>query len=141
MSISRGRGPLYHPTNTRSTSRLLRFFRPERVGFSPARQARGRCRTVPLNFPGVYSAGIEAGAGIAGRIGWHRRKELLNEWVTYYPANLRPTLRPQRYQGDRNLLAPMDLAPSRHTYFSGKGEHPNSLIKRDLDGRPCWTIL
>ena len=38
-----------------------------------------------------------------------KRKELLNEWVTYYPANLRPTLHPQRYQADRTLLLQTDL--------------------------------
>lgn len=38
-----------------------------------------------------------------------RRKELLNEWVTYYPANLRPTLRPRRYQADRAQLTQTDL--------------------------------
>jgi hypothetical protein len=40
-----------------------------------------------------------------------RKKELLNEWVTYYPANLRPTLRPRRYQADRELLIQIDLEP------------------------------
>jgi hypothetical protein len=40
-----------------------------------------------------------------------RRKELLNEWVTYYPANLRPTLRPRRYQADREQLIQTDLEP------------------------------
>ena len=40
-----------------------------------------------------------------------RRKELLNEWVTYYPANLRPTLRPRRYQADREQLTQADLEP------------------------------
>jgi hypothetical protein len=48
-----------------------------------------------------------------------RRKELLNEWVTYYPANLRPTLHPQRYQADRDLLMQMDLAPFR-AYWGGE---------------------
>lgn len=38
-----------------------------------------------------------------------RKKELLNEWVTYYPANLRPTLRPRRYQADREQLMGIDL--------------------------------
>jgi hypothetical protein len=38
-----------------------------------------------------------------------RKKELLNEWVTYYPANLRPTLRPRRYQADREQLIHVDL--------------------------------
>jgi len=38
-----------------------------------------------------------------------RKKELLNEWVTYYPANLRPTLRPRRYQADREQLMQLDL--------------------------------
>jgi hypothetical protein len=40
-----------------------------------------------------------------------RPRELLNEWVTYYPGNLRPTLRPQRYQADRDLITQVDLAP------------------------------
>jgi hypothetical protein len=40
-----------------------------------------------------------------------RKKELLNEWVTYYPATLRPTLRPRRYQADRELLTGIDLEP------------------------------
>jgi len=39
-----------------------------------------------------------------------RRKDLLNEWVTYYPANLRPTLRPRRYQADREHLTHIGLA-------------------------------
>src|SRR6202034_221634 len=38
-----------------------------------------------------------------------RKKELLNEWVTYYPANLRPTLRPRRYQADREQLTHIGL--------------------------------
>ena len=38
-----------------------------------------------------------------------RKKELLNEWVTYYPANLRPMLRPRRYQADREQLMHVDL--------------------------------
>jgi hypothetical protein len=38
-----------------------------------------------------------------------REKELLNEWVTYYPANLRHTLRPCRYQADREQLIHVDL--------------------------------
>ena len=38
-----------------------------------------------------------------------RKKELLNEWVTYYPANLRPTLRPRRYQADREQLTHLGL--------------------------------
>jgi hypothetical protein len=40
-----------------------------------------------------------------------RRRELLNEWVTYYPANLRPTLHARRYQADREKLMQTDLAP------------------------------
>jgi predicted nucleic acid-binding protein len=32
--------------------------------------------------------------------GQGRRKELLNEWVTYCPSNLRPTLHARRYQAD-----------------------------------------
>lgn len=40
-----------------------------------------------------------------------RRKELLNEWVTYYPANLRPTLQARHYQADREKLVQTDLAP------------------------------
>jgi hypothetical protein len=40
-----------------------------------------------------------------------RTKELINEWVTYYPANLRPTLHPRRYQADREQMTQMDLAP------------------------------
>jgi hypothetical protein len=38
-----------------------------------------------------------------------KKKELLNEWVTYYPANLRPTLRPRRYQADREQLTHIGL--------------------------------
>jgi hypothetical protein len=38
-----------------------------------------------------------------------RKKELINEWVTYYPANLRPTLHARRYQADRALLTQADL--------------------------------
>jgi hypothetical protein len=38
-----------------------------------------------------------------------RKKALLNEWVTYYPANLRPTLRPRRYQADREQLTHIGL--------------------------------
>jgi hypothetical protein len=38
-----------------------------------------------------------------------RQKELLNEWVTYYPATLRPTLHPHRYQADRVPLTQTDL--------------------------------
>jgi hypothetical protein len=38
-----------------------------------------------------------------------KKKELLNEWVTYYPANLRPTLNPRRYQADRAQLTQTDL--------------------------------
>jgi hypothetical protein len=38
-----------------------------------------------------------------------KKKELLNEWVTYYPANLRPTLRSRRYQADREQLTHIDL--------------------------------
>jgi hypothetical protein len=43
--------------------------------------------------------------------GWNllRKKELLNEWVTYYPANLRPALRPRRYQADRKQLTHIGL--------------------------------
>lgn len=38
-----------------------------------------------------------------------RKKDLLNEWVAYYPANLRPTLRPRRYQADREQLTHIAL--------------------------------
>jgi len=38
-----------------------------------------------------------------------RKKELLTEWVTYYPAILRPTLRPRRYQADREQLMHIGL--------------------------------
>jgi hypothetical protein len=38
-----------------------------------------------------------------------RREELIKEWVTYYPANLRPTLHPRRYQAERELLLPLEL--------------------------------
>jgi len=43
--------------------------------------------------------------------GWNllRKKELLNEWVTYYPANLRPALRPRRYKADREQLTHIGL--------------------------------
>jgi hypothetical protein len=40
-----------------------------------------------------------------------KAKELLNEWVTYYPANLRPTLHARRYQAGREQLMQTDLAP------------------------------
>jgi hypothetical protein len=39
-----------------------------------------------------------------------RTDELIKEWVTYYPANLRPTLRPRRYQAERELLTHLDTA-------------------------------
>lgn len=38
-----------------------------------------------------------------------KRKELLNEWVTYYPANLRPTLQIRRYQAERRQLTQTDI--------------------------------
>lgn len=40
-----------------------------------------------------------------------RREELIREWTTYYPANLRPTLHPKRYQTERELLLRLDLHP------------------------------
>lgn len=38
-----------------------------------------------------------------------QRNKLLEEWVTFYPANLRPTLHGQRYRADRQKLVKMDL--------------------------------
>jgi hypothetical protein len=40
-----------------------------------------------------------------------RTKELVQEWVTYYPANLRPKLQARRFQADRDKLLAIDLAP------------------------------
>ena len=40
-----------------------------------------------------------------------KKKELLSEWVTYYPATLRPTLQPRRYQADREQLTHTGLEP------------------------------
>jgi hypothetical protein len=40
-----------------------------------------------------------------------RTNELLQEWVTYYPANLRPTLQARHFQADRDKLLAIDLAP------------------------------
>jgi hypothetical protein len=48
-----------------------------------------------------------------------RRRELLNEWVTYYPASLRPTLRPRRYQADREQLTHVELEAFR-AYWGGE---------------------
>jgi hypothetical protein len=38
-----------------------------------------------------------------------RREELIKEWATYYPANLRPTLLPRGYQTERELLLPLQV--------------------------------
>lgn len=38
-----------------------------------------------------------------------RRNELLEEWVTFYPANLKPTLDGRRFQADREKLVKADL--------------------------------
>jgi hypothetical protein len=54
---------------------------------------------------------LQKGKTLTGRL--VRRKELLQEWVTYYPANLRPTLRPRRYQADRAQLTQTDLTQFR----------------------------
>jgi hypothetical protein len=48
-----------------------------------------------------------------------RTKELLQEWVTYYPANLRPTLQARRFQADRDKLLAIDLAPF-DAYWGGE---------------------
>jgi hypothetical protein len=48
-----------------------------------------------------------------------KKKELLHEWVTYYPANLRPTLNPRRYQADRAQLTQTDLGQFR-AYWGGE---------------------
>jgi hypothetical protein len=48
-----------------------------------------------------------------------RKEELLNEWVTYYPANLRPMLRPRRYQTDREQLTQLHLEAFK-AYWGGE---------------------
>jgi hypothetical protein len=48
-----------------------------------------------------------------------RTKELFQEWVTYYPANLRPTLQPRRFKADRERLLGMDLGPLE-AYWGGE---------------------
>jgi len=60
---------------------------------------------------------LRKGKTPAGKL--ERAKELLNEWVTYYPANLRPTLHARRYQADRELLMQTDLAPF-DAYWGGE---------------------
>jgi hypothetical protein len=52
---------------------------------------------------------LHKGKTPAGKI--VRAKELLNQWVTYYPANLRTTLCARHYQADREQLMQTDLAP------------------------------
>jgi hypothetical protein len=52
---------------------------------------------------------LHKGKTPAGKI--VRIKELLNQWVTYYPANLRTTLCARHYQADREQLVQTDLAP------------------------------
>jgi len=39
-----------------------------------------------------------------------RKDELLREWVTLYPANLRPTLVPQKYRAERTVLQQAPLS-------------------------------
>lgn len=58
-----------------------------------------------------------------------RREELITEWATYYPANLRPTLHPRRYQTERELLLPLNLHP-----FGAKwgGEYGAEKLTRHL---------
>jgi hypothetical protein len=48
-----------------------------------------------------------------------RTRELFQEWVTYYPATLRPTLEPRYFQADRDKLLRMDLAPLG-SYWGGE---------------------
>ena len=58
-----------------------------------------------------------------------RREELIKEWVTYYPANLRPTLHPRRYQAERELLLPLDL---NHFGAYWGGEYGAEKLTRHL---------
>jgi hypothetical protein len=48
-----------------------------------------------------------------------REEELLRQWVTHYPANLRPTLNPRKYRAERELLMHTDLIPAG-AYWSGE---------------------
>jgi hypothetical protein len=57
------------------------------------------------------------------------RNDLLQEWVTYYPAVLRPILGARRYQADREKLTQADLQTFR-AYWGG--EYGAELLTRYL---------
>jgi hypothetical protein len=67
-----------------------------------------------------------------------RTKELLQEWVTYYPANLRPTLQARRFQANRDKLLAIDLAP----FDAYWGRRCRSLTFRVLPTQtPFWASM
>ena len=47
------------------------------------------------------------------------KEELVRQWVTHYPANLRPTLNPRKYRAERELLMHIDLVPAG-AYWGGE---------------------
>jgi hypothetical protein len=76
-----------------------------------------------------------------------RTKELLQEWVTYYPANLRPRLQVRHFQADRDKLLAIDLAPLG-AYWGGEyaAELLTDYLKAErftiyLIGPPPPTLL
>ncbi|MGC2161335.1 MAG: type IV toxin-antitoxin system AbiEi family antitoxin [Silvibacterium sp.] len=58
-----------------------------------------------------------------------QKKKLLDEWVAFYPANLRPTLDARRHQADRTRLTETDLG--RYGAYWG-GEYGAEKLTRYL---------
>ncbi len=74
-----------------------------------ARMARVGLGTIGPVLKDLTQRGfLQKGKTAAGTL--VRTDKLIKEWVTYYPANLRPALRPRRYQAERELLTRLDTA-------------------------------